>query len=97
MSEVFPGTLKPWARSSARIRPLRSASCPRNTICAGAVEAEIADFIDHDNCHRYHKSLGNPAPTQVYLVRAQAILKTRKKAKVKTIEKHSLLHRDSAA
>ena len=53
--------------------------------------------IDHYNHHRYHKSLSNLAPADVYLGRAEAILKTRKEIKAKTIEKRRLLHRQTAA
>ena len=46
---------------------------------------------------RGHESLGNVAPADVYLGRAEAILKTRKEIKAKTIEKRRLLHRQNAA
>lgn len=43
------------------------------------------------------KPLGNLAPADVYLGRAEAILKTRKEIKAKTIAKRRLLHRQNAA
>ena len=64
-----------------------------NYYLPGALEQAIGDFIDHYNHHRYHESLGNLAPADVYLCRAEAILKTRKEIKAKTIEKRRLLHR----
>ena len=69
----------------------------KNYYLPGALEQAIGDFIDHYNHHRYHESLGNLAPADVYLGRAKTILKTRKEIKVKTIEKRRLLHRHTAA
>ncbi|WP_422067213.1 hypothetical protein [Solirhodobacter olei] len=39
----------------------------------------MANFIDHYNHHRNHESLGNRTPADVYLGRAETILKRRKK------------------
>ncbi len=68
-----------------------------NYYLPGALEQAIGDFIDHYNHHRYHESLGNLAPADVYLGRTEAILKTRKEIKAKTIAKRRLLHRQNAA
>ena len=68
-----------------------------NYYLPGALEAAIGDFIDHYNHHRYHESLGNLTPADVYLGRAETILKRRKEIKRKTIEKRRLMHRQSAA
>lgn len=63
----------------------------------GALQAAIGHFIDHYNHHRYHESLGNLAPADVYLGRAETILKHRKEIKANAIEKRRLLHRQTAA
>jgi putative transposase len=68
-----------------------------NYYLPGALEAAIGDFIDHYNHHRYHESLGNLTPADVYLGRADTIRKRRKEIKAKTIEKRRLLHRQNAA
>ena len=68
-----------------------------NYYLPGALEQAIGDFIDHYNHYRYHESLGNLAPADVYLGRAEAILKTRKEIKAKTTEKRRLLHCQNAA
>ena len=62
-----------------------------------ALEQAIGDFIDHYNQHRYHESLGNLTPADVYFGRADSILRRRKEIKRKTIEKRSLLHRQTVA
>jgi len=68
-----------------------------NDYLPGALKAAIDAFIDHYHQHRYHESLGNLAPADVYLGRANTILKRRKEIKAKTIEKRRLLHRQTAA
>jgi hypothetical protein len=51
----------------------------------------------HYNQHRYHESLSNLTPADVYLGRDEAILNRRKEVKTKTIEKRRLLYRQTAA
>jgi transposase InsO family protein len=68
-----------------------------NYYLPGVLEEAIADFIEHYNHHRYHESLGNLTPADVYLGRAETILRRRKEIKRKTIEKRRLLHRQNAA
>ena len=68
-----------------------------NNYLPGALEQAIGDFIDHYNNHRYHESLGNLTPADVYFGTAESILRQRKEIKRLTIEKHRLLHRQTAA
>ena len=68
-----------------------------NYYLPGALEEAVANFMDHYNHHRYHESLGNLVPADVYLGRAETILKRRKEIKARTIEKRRLLHRKPAA
>jgi transposase InsO family protein len=68
-----------------------------NYYLPGALEAAIGDFIDHYNHRRYHESLANLTPADVYLGRAETIQKRRKEIKAKTIDKRRLLHRQNAA
>jgi transposase InsO family protein len=68
-----------------------------NYYLPGALEEAIAGFIEHYNHQRYHESLGNLTPADVYFGRAETILKKRKEIKAKTIEKRRLLHRQTAA
>ena len=68
-----------------------------NYYLPGALDQAIADFIDHYNNRRYHESLGNLTPADVYRGRAETILQRRKEIKAKTIENRRLLHRENAA
>ena len=68
-----------------------------NHYLPGALEQTIGDFIEHYNNQRYHESLGNLTPADVYCGRAETILARRKEIKAKTIRKRRLLHRQTAA
>ncbi|MEM6890924.1 MAG: IS3 family transposase, partial [Pseudomonadota bacterium] len=57
----------------------------------------IDTFVDHDNHRRYHESLDNLTPADVYFGRGETILRKRERIKQKTIEARRLLHRKSAA
>ncbi|MSO74855.1 MAG: IS3 family transposase, partial [Alphaproteobacteria bacterium] len=49
------------------------------------------------NHQRYHESLDNLTPADVYFGRGRAILQERHRIKQKTIEQRRLLHRKLAA
>ena len=68
-----------------------------NYFLPGSLEAQIETFIDHYNHHRYHESLDNLTPADVYFGRGQAILEQRERIKQKTIESRRLHHRKAAA
>lgn len=61
------------------------------------LQQQIDAFVDHYNHRRYHESLQNLTPADVYFGRGQTILKQRERIKRKTIETRRLLHRKSAA
>jgi hypothetical protein len=46
----------------------------------------LAEFIDYYNNHRYHESLNNVTPADVYFGRADKILKERQKIKMQTLK-----------
>ena len=48
------------------------------------------------NNHRYHESLGNVTPADVYFGRDTAIIERRKKIKKLTIQKRRLSHQQKA-
>lgn len=68
-----------------------------NYFLPGALEAQIGTFVDHYNHRRYHESLGNLTPADIYFGRGQTILQTRERIKRETINQRRLLHRKNAA
>ena len=68
-----------------------------NYFLPGDLEAQIEAFVDHYNHQRYHESLNNVTPADVYFGRDMAILKQRKRIKQKTFETHRLHHSQRAA
>jgi len=68
-----------------------------NYYLPGDLEARISDFVDHYNHRRYHESLDNLTPADVYFGRGQVILLEREKIKRQTIEHRRLQHRKSVA
>ena len=82
---------RPRARSSAGARPSRTGSCSSD------LQAQIGAFVEHYNHRRYHESLNNLTPADVYFGRGQTILLERERIKRKTIEHQRLQHRDAAA
>jgi len=68
-----------------------------NYFLPGQLEAAVSDFVDHYNNRRYHESLGNLTPADVYFGRGQAILEAREKIKELTIRNRRLSHHGRAA
>jgi transposase InsO family protein len=63
----------------------------------GDLEAQIEAFVDNYNHERYHESLNNVTPADVYFGRDKAILQQRERIKRKTLETRRLQHRQRAA
>lgn len=63
----------------------------------GDLEAQVGAFIQHYNHARYHESLGNLTPADVYFGRGQAILRERERIKRHTIATRRLQHHAQAA
>ncbi len=68
-----------------------------NYFLPGDLKGHIEAFVDHYNHQRYHESLNNVTPSDVYFGRAQAILNQRERIKRKTLETRRLQHRKLAA
>ena len=47
-----------------------------NYYLPGQLEARLAEFVDYYNTRRYHESLNNLTPADVYFGRGQTILDT---------------------
>ena len=61
------------------------------------LERQVAAFVEHYNHARYHESLGNLTPADVYFGRAQTILTERERIKRQTIQQRRLQHHLQAA
>jgi putative transposase len=68
-----------------------------NYYLPGELEARIDTFVDHYNHRRYHESLDNLTPADVYFGRRQTILLERERIKRATIQNRRLQHRLNAA
>jgi transposase InsO family protein len=68
-----------------------------NYFLPGDLEAQIGAFVEHYNHRRYHESLCNLTPADVYFGRGPTILLQRERIKRKTIEFRRLQHRKDAA
>ena len=68
-----------------------------NYFLPGDLKAQVKAFVDHYNHQRYHESLNNVTPADVYFGRDKAILKQRERIKRKTLEARRLHHRQLAA
>ena len=63
----------------------------------GDLEPQVAAFVAHYNHARYHESLDNLTPADVYFGRAEAVLLERKRIKRQTIANRRLQHQLHAA
>jgi transposase InsO family protein len=61
------------------------------------LEAEIDTFVGHYNHCRYHESLDNLTPADVYFGRSQTILLNRERIKRETFQQRRLQHEKQAA
>jgi transposase InsO family protein len=68
-----------------------------NYYLPGDLQHKIDAFVEQYNHRRYHESLQNLTPADVYFGRGLTILKQRERIKRKTIETRRLLHRKTAA
>jgi hypothetical protein len=72
---------------------LKSRILLENYFLPGDLEA----FVDNYNHQRYHESLNNVTPSDVYFGRDKALLQQRERIKRKTLEARRLHHRQHAA
>ncbi len=68
-----------------------------NYYLPGDLERQIDAFVDHYNNRRYHESLDNVTPADVYFGRDKAILRDREEIKKQTIRQRRLQHKRLAA
>ena len=68
-----------------------------NYFLPGDLEAQIDAFVGYYNHQRYHESLNNLTPADVYTGRGQTVLLEREKIKRRTMKLRRLQHAQSAA
>ena len=68
-----------------------------NYYLPGALEQAVEAFVEHYNHARYHESLGNLKPADVYFGRDEAILRQRRQIKEQTLKQRRLLNQMQAA
>jgi putative transposase len=68
-----------------------------NYYLPGDLEASIERFVEHYNHRRFHESLNNLTPADVYLGRGQSILLERERIIRQTMQTQRLIHRHKAA
>ena len=78
-------------------RSMKNQILLENYYLPGQLEARLAEFIGYYNSRRYHESLNNLTPADVYFGRGRAVLSWRENVKLKTIEGRRRLHQSFAA
>ena len=78
-------------------RSMKNQILLENYYLPGQLEERLAEFVDYYNLRRYHESLNNLPPADVFFGRGQTILTRRQNIKLKTIELRRRLHHASAA
>ena len=78
-------------------RSLKNQILLENYYLPGQLEARLAEFVDFYNSRRYHESLGNLTPADIYCGRGSAILAERQRIKRQTIANRRLQHHLQAA
>jgi putative transposase len=85
------GKIKRWHQT------LKNRILLENYYLPGDLEAQVGAFVEHYNHRRYHESLNNLTPADVYCGRGQTILMQQERIKRQTIQKRRLLHQQQAA
>ena len=85
------GKIERWHRS------LKNQILLENYYLPGELKMRIEEFIIYYNTRRYHESINNLTPEDVFLGRGNAILEERQKIKLKTMKKWKALYRKAMA
>jgi RNA-directed DNA polymerase len=91
-----PITHRPGARSSWH-QTLKNRILFEHYYLPSDLERRVAAFVQHYNHARYHESLDNLTPADVYFGRAETILLERERIKRQTIANRRLQHQLQAA
>jgi putative transposase len=99
MSHVRGAPLHPQTQGKIERwhQTLKNRVLLENYFLPGDLELQIQCFVEHYNHRRYHESLNNVTPADVYFGKAQTIIEQRERIKRKTIQHRRLQHRRRAA
>jgi len=90
-----------WPQTQGKIerwhQTLKNRILLENYYLPGDLEAQVRAFVEHYNHGRYHESLDNLTPADIYFGRSQSILLERERIKRQTIAHRRLQHHDQAA
>lgn len=75
---------------------LRNRILLQNYFLPGDLNASVERFVEYYNHQRYHESLKNLAPADVYFGRGQTILLQRERIKRNSLKQRRLQHRNQA-
>ena len=80
------GRIERWHRS------MKNQVLLENYYLPGQLRARISAFVDYYNTERYHESLKNLIPEDVYTGRGQIVLNRRRRIKQKTLAERRRLY-----
>jgi transposase InsO family protein len=83
------GKIERWHRS------LKNQILLENYYLPGDLEQRIGEFVDYYNHERYHESLNNLTPADVYYGRGQQVLERREQIKLNTLAMRRKMHYDN--
>lgn len=83
------GKIERWHRS------LKNQVLLENYYLPGDLEQRICEFVDYYNYERYHESLNNLTPADVYYGRGQQVLDRREQIKLNTLAMRRKMHYDN--
>lgn len=72
-------------RLNANHRSMKNVVKLDHYYCPEELSAALESFVHHYNYHRYHESLNNVTPADVYFGKREQILKRREKMKQQSI------------
>ena len=83
------GKIERWHRS------LKNQILLENYYLPGDLQQRIGEFVDYYNHERYHESLNNLTPADVYYGRGQQVLDRREQIKLNTLAMRRKMHYDN--
>ena len=90
-------TLEPHRIGGIKATLTKNRILLENYFLPGDLNASIERFVTHYNHHRYHESIGNLTPADVYFGRGRTVLLERERIKQNTIRQRRLQYRNQAA